>query len=330
MVESMLSYSGLSQGFWGEAILTTCYLLNRIPNKRNMITLYELWTKRKANLNYLTVWGCRAVAEHSKAFRFYVIEPNESVLINSIIESRDVIFDENRFSSVPRPSLRIPNGTKDIGGSMVPEKVTEEEQGTGGNSQVKDNKIDLLVQQYEQFVISEDKSIDSAFARFNTIITSLKALDEGYSSKNYVRKFLRDLHPKWRANVTAIKESKDLTSLSLDELIENLKNLVMKSVRLVKAKVERKSVALKAKKESSDEKCSTSDSKDEEYALANGKSDRKCFRCGDPNHLIGECPKPPKDKNQRAFVEGSWSDSGEEDDEKVKDEMCLVAHASSE
>ncbi|GKA88408.1 hypothetical protein Tco_0810172 [Tanacetum coccineum] len=68
-----------------------------------------------------------------------------------------------------------------------------------GNSQVKDNKIDLLVQQYEQFVISEDESIDNAFARFNTIITSLKALDEGYSSKNYVRKFLRALHPKWRA-----------------------------------------------------------------------------------------------------------------------------------
>ncbi|GKE71640.1 hypothetical protein Tco_1529712 [Tanacetum coccineum] len=65
-----------------------------------------------------------------------------------------------------------------------------------GNSQVKDNKIDLLVQQYEQFTIAEDGSIDSVFARFNTIITSLKALDEGYSSKNYVRKFLRALHPK--------------------------------------------------------------------------------------------------------------------------------------
>nr|GEY20300.1 alpha/beta hydrolases superfamily protein [Tanacetum cinerariifolium] len=61
----------------------------------------------------------------------------------------------------------------------------------------------------------------------------------------------------------------------------------------------------------------------------NGKSDRKLFRCYDPNNLIGECPKPPKDKNQRAFVGGSWSDSGEEDDEKVKDEMCLVAHAPS-
>nr|GEW27914.1 zinc finger, CCHC-type [Tanacetum cinerariifolium] len=64
--------------------------------------------------------------KHSKAFRFYVIEPNESILINSIIESRDAIFDENRFFSVPRPSLSIPKGTKDIGGSMVPKEATEE------------------------------------------------------------------------------------------------------------------------------------------------------------------------------------------------------------
>ncbi|GKA44605.1 zinc finger, CCHC-type containing protein [Tanacetum coccineum] len=33
---------GLSQGFYGEAMLTTCYLLNRIPNKRNRINPYEL------------------------------------------------------------------------------------------------------------------------------------------------------------------------------------------------------------------------------------------------------------------------------------------------
>ncbi|GJY19502.1 zf-CCHC domain-containing protein, partial [Tanacetum coccineum] len=234
-----------------------------------------------------------------------------------------------------------------------------------GNSQVKDNKIDLLVQQYEQFVISEDESIDSAFDRFNTIITSLKALDEGNYSKNYVRKFLRALHPKWRVKVTAIEESKDLASLSLDELIRNLKvheMIIKKDSEIVKAKVERTYIALKAKKESSDEECSTPGSEDEEYAMAvrdfkkffkrrgrfvrqprndkkvfqrsrddkNGKGDRKCCRCGDPNHLIGECPKPSKDKNQRDFVEGSWSDSSEEDDEKVKDETCLVAHASSE
>ncbi|GKB37637.1 zinc finger, CCHC-type containing protein, partial [Tanacetum coccineum] len=48
-------------------------------------------------------------AEHSKAYRFYVIEPNDFVSINSIIESRDAIFDENCFSSIPRPKDVIPN-----------------------------------------------------------------------------------------------------------------------------------------------------------------------------------------------------------------------------
>ncbi|GJS58533.1 zf-CCHC domain-containing protein [Tanacetum coccineum] len=140
-----------------------------------------------------------------------------------------------------------------------------------GNSQVKDNKIDLLVQQYEQFTIPKEESIDNAFARFNTIITSLKALDEGFSSKNYVRKFLRALHPKWRAKVTAIEESKDLTSLSLDELIGNLKVyevIIKKDSEMVKDKREQsRSLALKAKKESSDEDSSTFDSEDEEYAM---------------------------------------------------------------
>ncbi|GKD96917.1 hypothetical protein Tco_1380814, partial [Tanacetum coccineum] len=34
--------------------------------------------------------------------------------------------DKNKFSYVPRPSLKIPNGTEDIGGSVVPKEVPEE------------------------------------------------------------------------------------------------------------------------------------------------------------------------------------------------------------
>ncbi|GJX82445.1 RNA-directed DNA polymerase [Tanacetum coccineum] len=202
-----------------------------------------------------------------------------------------------------------------------------------GNSQVKDYKIDLLVQEYEQFLISEDESIDSAFARFNTIITSLKALDEGYSSKNYVRKFLRALHPKWRAKIMAIEESKDLTSLSLDELIGNLKvhkMIIKKDYEIVNAKGERKSLALKAKKESSDEDCLTSRSEDDEYAMAVRDLKKFFMRRGRSKSSQWRMSKTTKRKNQRAFVGGSWSDSDEEDDEKTKDETCLMAQASNE
>ncbi|GJV53482.1 retrovirus-related pol polyprotein from transposon TNT 1-94 [Tanacetum coccineum] len=133
-------------------------------------------------------------------------------------------------------------------------------------------------------VITNDESIDSAFARFNTIITSLKALDEGYSRKNYVRK-----------------------NLKVHEMI------IKKDYKIVKAKAERRSLALKAKKESSDEECSTSESEDEEYAMA-VRDFKKFF------------------KRRRRFVRQPRNDkkTGEEDDEKVKDETCLVAQASNE
>ncbi|GJT37194.1 hypothetical protein Tco_0937059 [Tanacetum coccineum] len=224
----------------------------------------------------------------------------------------------------------------------------------------------LLVQQYEQFTIPKEESIDNAIARFNTVITSLKALDEGFSSKNYVWKFLRALHPKWRAKVTAIEESKDLTSLSLDELIGNMKVyevIIKNDSEMVKGKRElNRSLALKAKKESSDENSSTSDSEDEEYAMAvrdiknffkrrgrfvrqphderkvsqrnkydkNGKGERKCFKCGHSNYIIGECPKLSRSYNQRDFVGGSWSDSDKDEEKKTKDEKCLMAKASNE
>ncbi|GJR24750.1 hypothetical protein Tco_0973277 [Tanacetum coccineum] len=173
-------------------------------------------------------------------------------------------------------------------------------------------------------MIPEEELIDNAFAKFNTIITSLKALDEGFSSKNYVRKFLRALHPKWRAKVTTIEESNNLTTLSLDELIENLKvyeEVIKKDSETVKRKREQsRSIALKARKKSSDDDSSTSNSKDEEYAMA----------CGDPNHLNIECPKLSKYQNQKAFIRGSWSDSDEDEEEKTNDEKCLMAKASDE
>ncbi|GKC58417.1 zinc finger, CCHC-type containing protein, partial [Tanacetum coccineum] len=104
MVNFMLSYSGLSQR---EVV--------RLPDPK-------LKTLGKRGIECIFV----GYVEYSKAFRFYVIEPNDPVSINSIIKSRDAIFDENIFSSVPRPSLRIPNGTENIGGSVVHEEVTEE------------------------------------------------------------------------------------------------------------------------------------------------------------------------------------------------------------
>ncbi|GKC18789.1 zf-CCHC domain-containing protein, partial [Tanacetum coccineum] len=151
------------------------------------------------------------------------------------------------------------------------------------------------------------------------------------------------LHPKWRAKVMTIEELKDLSSLALDKLIGNLKvhEVVMeKDSEIYRRKKERiKSITLKAKKESSDDETLTFGSDDEEYAMAKsfrqrdekkGKSDQKCFRCGDPNHLIGDCPKPSRKKDQKAFIGGSWSHSENDANDKTNDETCLMAQSSYE
>ena len=125
MINAILSNLGLTTGYWGEALLTACYILNRIPIKKNNITPYELWKNKKPNLSYFRTWGCRAIvrlpdpkrknlgekgieciflgcALHNKAYRFLVIEPNSSIGLNTIIESRDAVFYENRFTTIPR------------------------------------------------------------------------------------------------------------------------------------------------------------------------------------------------------------------------------------
>nr|KAJ0221579.1 hypothetical protein LSAT_V11C200099630 [Lactuca sativa] len=113
--------------------------LEYTPNKRSKSTPYELWCKKVPNLSYLKVWGCRAVvrltepkrktlgergidyifigyAEHSKAYRFYVLESNDSMSVNTVIESRDAIFDEERFISIPRPRDMIHQSSSKIKG----------------------------------------------------------------------------------------------------------------------------------------------------------------------------------------------------------------------
>ncbi|GJS38450.1 integrase, catalytic region, zinc finger, CCHC-type containing protein [Tanacetum coccineum] len=130
-------------------------------------------------------------------------------------------------------------------------------------------------------MITDDETIDCAFSRFNTIITSLKALDESFSSRNHVRTFLSALPSKWRPKVTAIKESKHLLKLSLDELIGNLKvyKIVLeKDLEIAKNKKEKyKSLALKVRQVLSDDDASSSDSNDEEYAM-DVRNFKKFFR----------------------------------------------------
>ncbi|GJS26265.1 zinc finger, CCHC-type containing protein [Tanacetum coccineum] len=73
---------------------------------------------RKPNQNYLKVWGCRAVVR--------LPDPKLKTLGERGIECIVVGYAEHSKAFSPRPSLRIPNGIEDIGGSVVPKEFTKE------------------------------------------------------------------------------------------------------------------------------------------------------------------------------------------------------------
>ena len=47
LVNSMLDTAGLSKAWWGEALLTACHVLNKVPNKNKDKTPHEEWVGRK-------------------------------------------------------------------------------------------------------------------------------------------------------------------------------------------------------------------------------------------------------------------------------------------
>lgn len=113
VARSILFYSQLHKSFWGNAIETAVYLINRVPTRtnENNKTPYELWHNRKTAIKYLRVFGSTAYV-HKKLTNgkldsrstkgiFVGYEPSGyKVYIPSdrkFILSKDVQFDEVSF-----------------------------------------------------------------------------------------------------------------------------------------------------------------------------------------------------------------------------------------
>jgi len=56
LVNAMLDTAELSKEWWGEAILTTSYVLNRVSTKNKEKTPFEEWEKKRLTLSYLRTW----------------------------------------------------------------------------------------------------------------------------------------------------------------------------------------------------------------------------------------------------------------------------------
>ena len=75
MVQSMMSLTDLPLSFWGYALETAAFTLNRAPSKSVETTPYELWFSSKPKLSFLKVWSCDAYMK--KVFNLISSNPNQ-------------------------------------------------------------------------------------------------------------------------------------------------------------------------------------------------------------------------------------------------------------
>ena len=73
MVHSMMSLTDLPLSFWGCALETTAFTLNRAPFKSVETSLYELWFGKKPKMSFLKVWVATLM---SKGFSLIISNPN--------------------------------------------------------------------------------------------------------------------------------------------------------------------------------------------------------------------------------------------------------------
>ena len=59
----MMYLTDLSLSFWGYALETTPFTLNRAASKSVQTTPYELWFGKKPKVSFLKLWGCDTYAK---------------------------------------------------------------------------------------------------------------------------------------------------------------------------------------------------------------------------------------------------------------------------
>ena len=132
MVRPMMSLADIPISFWGFALETTAFTLNRAPSKAVEKTPYELWTGKVPKLSFLKIWGCETYVKRllsdklapksDKCFfvgypketkGYYFYNPSE----NKVFVARDGVFLEKEFIS-----------RKTSGSNVYLEEVRDEQQ----------------------------------------------------------------------------------------------------------------------------------------------------------------------------------------------------------
>ncbi|KAK8663305.1 hypothetical protein V6N13_083128 [Hibiscus sabdariffa] len=110
MVRSMMSHTDLPTSFWGYALETAAFTLNRVPSKSVQKTPHEMWTGKRPNMSFMK----------PKTYQEVVSSPDSEKWLEAMRSEMDSM-SENQVCSLVGP----PEGIKPIGCKWVFKKKTD-------------------------------------------------------------------------------------------------------------------------------------------------------------------------------------------------------------
>jgi hypothetical protein len=224
------------------------------------------------------------------------------------------------------------------------------------SSEIKSSRKDTYNRQYQTFSQKPDESLNDCFARFESIMSSLRSYGPlAYSDNEHAKQWLYVLDDSvWGMKITALEESADFITLDIEKLFSKLKSheLSRKDHPNHDASLTSKAFvtsthvgghvanptnttdssalefALSFLSIASDEQYESIS--DDKFALLARKfrtlhkfckemrrSPRDCFECGDTTHFITDYPKRKKlDSSSNKYDYTKQNDYSKSDDKK--------------
>lgn len=186
----------------------------------------------------------------------------------------------------------------------------------GGNDRVKKSLLQKLRRDFELLEMKESENVEEYFTRVLAITNQMRSNGEVMNDSKVVEKILRTLSEKFMYVVVSIDESKDIESISVDELQSSLTVHEQKFKKQDKGDGQALKVTYGRGTRARGRGFNGRGKGRGRGRTFFNKSTMECYKCHKHGHFQNECPK--------------WEEEANYADLEEKEEMLLMAYIEEE